>query len=295
LFSVLYAFWVANFVAFNGEVCRDLAAQFLALAEKQRATIPIMIGHRLMGLSLLFTGDIAAARAHLDQSIALYDPAEHRQVATRFGVDSRVAVLSYRSWALWLLGYPEAALRDTDDALKNSQETGQAATLLFALQNTAYTHICCGNYAAANAQADEAVDLAHEKGASMWKARGVIIQGCVLALTGQSSDAVQKLTDGITALRSTEATFLGPWYLSCLAWAHATLRHHDEAWRCIADAMAMMETDKQQWCEVEVNHVAGEIALMSPEPDGAKARRISSERLRLHASSRRNPGNCAQR
>jgi hypothetical protein len=123
----------------------------------------------------------------------------------------------------------------------------------------------------------------------------VIIQGCVLALTGQSSDAVQKLTDGITALRSTEATFLGPWYLSCLAWAHATLRHHDEAWRCIADAMAMMETDKQQWCEVEVNHVAGEIALMSPEPDGAKARRISSERLRLHASSRRNPGNCAQR
>ena len=40
LFSVLYAFWVANFVAFNGDVCRDLAAQFLALAEKQRATGP---------------------------------------------------------------------------------------------------------------------------------------------------------------------------------------------------------------------------------------------------------------
>src|SRR6202007_1706684 len=87
LFSVLYAFWVANFVAFNGDVCRDLAAQLLALAEKQRATVPIMIGHRLIGISSLFTGDIAAARAHLDQAIALYDPAEHRQLATRFGVD----------------------------------------------------------------------------------------------------------------------------------------------------------------------------------------------------------------
>ncbi len=32
LFSVLYGFWVANYVAFNGDVCRDLAAQFLALA-----------------------------------------------------------------------------------------------------------------------------------------------------------------------------------------------------------------------------------------------------------------------
>jgi predicted ATPase len=35
LFSVLYAFWVANFVAFNGDVCRDLAAQFLALARSK--------------------------------------------------------------------------------------------------------------------------------------------------------------------------------------------------------------------------------------------------------------------
>ena len=38
LFSVLYGFWVANYVAFNGDVMRQLAAQFLALAEKQRAT-----------------------------------------------------------------------------------------------------------------------------------------------------------------------------------------------------------------------------------------------------------------
>ena len=35
LFSVLYGFWVANFVAFNGDAVRELAAQFLTLAEKQ--------------------------------------------------------------------------------------------------------------------------------------------------------------------------------------------------------------------------------------------------------------------
>ena len=56
LFSVLYGFWVANFVAFNGDAVRELAAQFLALAEKQGATVPLMIGHRLMGMSLLCYG-----------------------------------------------------------------------------------------------------------------------------------------------------------------------------------------------------------------------------------------------
>ena len=132
---------------------RELAAQFLALAEKQGATVPLMIGHRLMGTSLLYTGDIAEGRAHFDQAIALYDPAEHRPLATRFGQDVGVAILSFRSLALWMLGYPEAALADAEHALKDAREIGQAATLMYALTHASLTHILCGNYAAANAQA----------------------------------------------------------------------------------------------------------------------------------------------
>jgi hypothetical protein len=90
LLSVLYGFWVANYVAFNGDVVRELAAQFLTFAEKQRATVPLMIGHRLMGISLLFTGEFAQARMHLDQALALYEPASHRPLATRFGQDGRL-------------------------------------------------------------------------------------------------------------------------------------------------------------------------------------------------------------
>jgi predicted ATPase len=166
LFSVLYAFWVANFVAFNGDVCRDLAAQFLALAEKQRATVPLMIGHRLMGNSLVSTGDIAAGRAHLDQAIALYDLAEHRPLATRFGQDVGVSALTFRTLALWSLGYPDAALRDADHALKNARGIGQAVALMYALFITSLTHILCGNYATASAQSDELVALADENGAA---------------------------------------------------------------------------------------------------------------------------------
>jgi len=100
LFSVLYAFWTANIVAFNGDVCRDLAAQFLALAETQRATGPLMIGHRVVGMSLMHTGDIAESRVHYDRAVALYDPAEHRPLATRFAVDPGAANLISRSFAL---------------------------------------------------------------------------------------------------------------------------------------------------------------------------------------------------
>ena len=76
LFSVLYSFWVANNVAFNGDLMRERAAQFLALAEKQGATGPLMIGHRLTGTTLLYTGEIAQGQSHFDQVLALYDPAD---------------------------------------------------------------------------------------------------------------------------------------------------------------------------------------------------------------------------
>ena len=162
LFSVLYGFWGANVVAFNGDVSRNLAAQFLALAEKQGATVPLMIGHRLMGRSLLETGHIAEGRAHFDQAIALYDPAEHRPLATRFGQDVGVAILTYRSRALWMLGYPKAALADADHVLWDAREIGQAASLIHAL-TASFTYLQRGDYAKAKAVFDELVALADEK------------------------------------------------------------------------------------------------------------------------------------
>ena len=142
---------------------------------------------------------------------------------------------------------------------------------MFALLNGSFTHILCGNYAAANAEADELAALAEEKGAMLWKAFGMSTQGCLLALSGKAANAVHKITSGITALRSTGATLWEPLHMSYLTRAYAGLGQFDDAWRCIGEAMKVIETSKERWCEAEVNRIAGEIAVLSPEPDAAKA------------------------
>jgi class 3 adenylate cyclase/predicted ATPase len=271
LFSVLWGSWVANYVAFNGEVVRELAAQFLSLAEKQGATIPLVVGHRLMGISLAWTGDIAEGRAHYDQGVVLYDPAVHRPLATRFGQDAGVSILCHRSMTLWLLGYPDAALADAKQALQEARDIGQATTLMFALFFTSLTQIFCGNYAAATKEHDELIALADEKGSLFWKALCTPMQGCLFALTGKASDAVQRITSGIAALRSTGTTLWMPLHSSYFARAYAELGQFDDAWRSIGEGVTAAETTKETWFEAEVHRVAGEIALMSPEPDAAKA------------------------
>jgi class 3 adenylate cyclase/tetratricopeptide (TPR) repeat protein len=264
LFSVLYGFWVANYVVFNGDVCRDLAEQFLALAEKQEATVPLIMGHRLMGATLLHIGDFAEGRAHYAQALALYDPAEQRPLVARFGgVDIRVAILANRSIGLWPLGYAKAALADAEQALQYAREASHAPSLMFALLYASITYSFCANYAVAKAVADELVALGDETGATFWKAAGIAFQGSVLSLTGQAADAVHTITSGITAWRSMGGTAFSPWWLSCLASAYAELSRYDDAWRYIGEAITLVETTKERWCEAEVYRMVGEIALLS--------------------------------
>ena len=270
LFSVLYGFWVANYVAFNGDLMRELAAQFLSLAEKQKAMVPRMTGHRIVGTTLLYMGDFGKARLHLDQALALYDPIEHRPLAARFGTDAAVSVLFYRSMALWSLGYPDAALADASRAVKDAREIGQASTLMAALAVPSITHILCGKYAVATALLDEAVALAEEKGSLFWRAH-VATKGCALGSIGKTSDAVRLITSGMTAWHSTGTTVWTPTYLAYLAKAYAELGQFDEAWRCVGEALTAAQTSKEKWYEPDVHRTAGQVALMTPNPDAAKA------------------------
>ena len=102
-----------------------------------------------------------------------------------------------------------------------------------------------------------------------------------MALTGKASEAAQTITSGVTAMRSTRTTMWMPLWLSYLARANAEIGQFDDARRCIGEAMAAMETAKERWYEAEVNRIAGEIALLLPEPDVAKAQACFERALEI--------------
>src|SRR5262249_12633182 len=100
---------------------------------------------------------------------------------------------------------------------------------------------------------------------------GMLQKGFVLALTGEASDAVQQIASADAALRSGGATFWRSLLLSYLSKAYAELGQFEEAWRCIGNAMTVVETTTERIWEAVVHRTAGEIALLLPEPDAAKA------------------------
>ena len=224
-------------------------------------------------MSLLLTGEIAKARAHYrSEPRALRSCGTSTSLRCVLAKTSACAALAYRSLALWLLGYPEAALADAESRPKGcARDRASCDAYVCPELHSSRPKSTAGITRQQTRSSSELIALADQKGArtgsrSVYRCRVVCWSGLAKA-----SAAVQRLTSGMAALRSTGATLLCRGILSNLARAYADLGEFDDAWRCIDEAMTVMQTTKESWCEAEVNRIAGEIALKSPEPDAAKA------------------------
>jgi predicted ATPase len=223
------------------------------------------------GTSSLFRGDITEGLAHYNLALALYDRDAHRALAARFAQDVRVATLSTRAFALWMLGYPSAARRDTDDALKEAADFGQSGTSMYALQHAGVTYALLRDAVSASTLIEQSISLAEEKNTIFWKSAGMLNKGWLFVMHGNIQQAIECLNDRIAQFKSTGSTMWMQLYFAQLALAHAGFDQFDLAWRNIDKSLAAIETTKEKCWEAEVCRIAGEIELKIANPDTAKA------------------------
>jgi tetratricopeptide (TPR) repeat protein len=271
LFSVLNGFWTAAYVSLNGEAVCEIAEQFLALAKKQKAIFPLIVGHRLMGTSLTTTGDLVGGRAHYDEAMLLCESAERPALTTRFEQAIRVSILTDRSLGMSMLGYPDAAVADSETALKEVRGSGNAVATLHTVGLSALMNFMRRDHAQVLSQFKEHVALADAKGALFWSAQARLVRACLMALTGESLEAVRTIKVEHALLRSTGARNVVSLHLAHLALAYADLGQFGEAQHAIDEATLAIETSGERWWEAEVYRIAGEIALKSPEDNVANA------------------------
>ena len=87
----------------------------------------------MLGSTLFYVGELIAARTHLEQGMALYNPQQGGSLASSRTTDPGVACLSHASWVLWMLGYPDRALLQSDEKDAHARRRGHPFDLGFAL------------------------------------------------------------------------------------------------------------------------------------------------------------------
>ena len=138
LFAVLVG--LREFRLNRGELrtARELAAECLALAQRQHDAAPLMRAHFGLGSVLYRLGELVPSRTHLAQAIALYTPQQDRALIGQAPLG--VPCFAHLAITLWRLGYPEQALARSDAMLALAQELGDAYNRARALVYAAELH-----------------------------------------------------------------------------------------------------------------------------------------------------------
>ena len=242
---------------------RELGERCLAIAQRARDPALVLEAHQSLGVPLFFMGEFALAQEHLEQSILLYDPEEHRSHAFRYGRDPGVAGPGYLGWALWFLGYPEQALRRASEALALAREIAHAPSIEIALNCLTFLHQHRRDASATQQSADEMIALATEQGLPLWLALETMLHGWALVEQGQSDEGIAEMRRGLAGYQAIGSELNVPYFLGLLAEANGKTKQPDEGLALLTEALAMVDKNRECAWEAELYRLKGMLTLQA--------------------------------
>jgi len=244
------------------QTAQDLAEQSLRQAERQPEAAPRMLGHYLLGLALLLQGALGDAAQHFEQAIAAYDLQGHRQFAHVYGIDLGVIARSFGALVLWLLGYPDQALAQGQEALALAQEVAHPLSLVLAQVWLATLHQLRQEAQAAHDWAAGATALAAQQGFSaQYVAWGTVRQGWALTQQEQRAAGMAKMREGIKAALATGSEVWHTYFLALLAEAAGAAGQPEDGLRLLAEAKDVMARTDERFYEAELSRLMGALHL----------------------------------
>jgi class 3 adenylate cyclase/predicted ATPase len=270
-FSVLYGVWGASYVTGAAGDVLDYATEFLALAESQPTTGPLLIGHRIVGAALIMVGEYGRALSALQTAASLYREDDHRELAFRFGQDIGATAYAYLAWALWHNGYPDQAFAAAERALAHARQFGHLHTLAYTLFHTSITAVLARRLPELDAAIAECAALASEHGFPLWAAYGLTLQGWAVGQKGDAAAGAVQTRDGLAAAEGTGAHFYEPYLLGLLGETLAIAGEIDAGIVAIDDALARATASGQRGTDAELYRLQGDLEQRRPQPDLAKA------------------------
>jgi tetratricopeptide (TPR) repeat protein len=161
---------------------RVLVEQLLDLAQRMQNPISLFMAHHALGSVLGWLGEFVLSREHLDRALALNT---HQPRASHSVTVARVANHCYTAGMLWVLGYPDQALRHSHEAVALAQTLSHHYSLGYALHYKGWVHWWRREPLPSLECAEAEIALATQHGFALWRAGGTIVRGCALAMQGQ--------------------------------------------------------------------------------------------------------------
>jgi predicted ATPase len=260
LFPVLWGLWTGHVNRAEHQTARNLGEELLSLAQRAQDPALLLQAQHALGLTYAYTGDWVSAQAHLEQGIALYDPQQHRAQAFLYGGhDPCVCCRCYATWCLWVRGYPDQALRSSQEALTLARQLSHPTSLAHARIHIGQFHQFRRDGSETQAMAEALQGLATEQGLPFYLAGASLLRGWALAERGHAEEGLAQIRYGVTAPPS--ARFWRIYFLALLAEAYGKGGKAAEGLAVLAEALGAVADTGVHFYEPEMHRLKGELLL----------------------------------
>jgi class 3 adenylate cyclase/predicted ATPase len=261
LFPVLYGLWNFYLVRADMHTVSALAEQLWALAQRGDDAVVLMEAHNVQGQTRIMRGDLASARGHIEQVLALYDPQQHNGLALEYGEDPGIACSVFAAWDMWLLGYPALALQQVASMRALAQGLAHPFSMAQILFFGAGAHLFLRDRTMVQTWAARLMELCREQDFMLWLAGSLILHGWALSVQGQHAEGIDQMQRGLADWRATGAEIFSPWYLGLLAEAYGHAGQSEVARSLLDEALTAVGQKGECWCEAELHRLQGELLL----------------------------------
>jgi len=265
LFPVLYG--LSRLYKKRGKLqrARDLGEQLLVLAQRHGEAALLLRGHAVLGDILLWLGEFAEARTHLEQGLAVYDPQQHDPQDLLYEADPWLGCLGVLSVTLWFLGYPDQAQQRSAEALALAQELAHPYSLARVLGDTAYLHWFCRDWAKLQERAEALQTLAAAHGFAELYARAMYRAGLALVKQGQVAEGLVQFHASLDALQVMQSGDAQALRLTQLAELYGSAGQPETGLDVLAAALAA--DTEERFDAAERYSIKGELLLRLSCPD----------------------------
>jgi adenylate cyclase len=295
LFPAIWGQWMTAIARPDFPTAHHLGGQLLNLARDASDPALFVQAHHALGPTHSFAGQWAAALEHFEQAVAHYDPGQHHAQALSLygGHDPGVCCHTMAALSLWMLGYPDQALRRDQKAIELARELAHPVSLAHVLLMSGLLHQFRKDVSMTLERAEALQAIYTKQELAFHQALGMLVRGWALAELGRAEDGLQQIRQGLAMFHRTSPVWCGYGH-ALLAEAYGKRKEHAAGLAELDEALRCAEQTGMRQYEPEMHRLKGEFLLaLGPEKsaDGegcfrqaiAIARRQGATALELRA------------
>ncbi len=257
---ILFGFWVSELTRADFANAEREVGELLRLAARVKDPGAQIAADLAAAITALHTGSFAKARTHFEAAICEYGSLtvdEANGLAYEYGLDLGSASYSYGAWCFWLLGYPDTALRMSEQALVALKRVGHVYSRARGLYWNSFLRTFRRERLAAEQLASAAIDAAKERGLAMVAAVGRIMLAASRAEFEAAETTELEIREAMAAYEATGARFQRTSHLALLADLQSRAGRTDDALRSLRQASNLVEQTGERFVEAEISRVMG--------------------------------------